>query len=254
MDYLKYDLCSYSQTMPAQRTEADHQKPYRLMGQALAQQPRGITYSLCQYGEGKVWTWGHSVGGQAWRMTGDIEDTWKSVLETGFAIAPHTAFVAPGRWNDPDMLVLGQVGWGEPRPTRLTPDEQYSHITLWSLQAAPLLLGNHLPSLDEFTLSLLTNTEVIAINQDALGRSAQRVLDHDGWQVWVKELEGGARAVGIFNMADSFRRTALDPALFGRAGLAYRARDAWRQHDLGQHRGALQVAVPAHGVVLLRVR
>jgi hypothetical protein len=251
VDFLKYDLCSYSERMSAQPTVAEHQAPYRLMGQALQSQRRDIVFSLCQYGKREVWTWGATVGGHAWRTTDDIEDTWASVRAIGFAQAPHAAFAGPGRWNDPDMLVVGTVSWGEaPRASRLTPDEQYSHISLWSLLAAPLLLGNDLQNLDTFTLGLLTNHEVNAINQDPLGRSAQRVLDRDDWQVWVKELAGGAKAVGFFNLGPGYRKLELQAAALGIPG-RFRMRDAWRQRDLGASAGPIAVQAPAHGVVLL---
>ena len=264
VDHLRYDLCSYVDQLPARPTLEDHQKPYRQMGLLLRQQPRGVVYNLCQYGEHKVWTWGAQVGGHSWRMTGDIQDSWADLLATGFAMAPYASFVGPGRFNDPDMLMVGVIGGGgsggsgggggESRPTRLTPDEQYTHISLWSLLAAPLVLGNHLPALDEFTRGLLTNSEVIAINQDARALSAVRVLERNGWQVWVKELEGGARAVGVFNMGPRFARFEVDPALFGRSGQRYQPRDAWRQRDLPARNGGLAVAVPAHGVALFTVR
>ncbi len=256
VDFLKYDLCSYEDMISQPATREAHIQPYKLMGDALRAQRRGITYSLCQYGKQEVWTWGGDVGGHAWRMTGDIFDTWESVLETGFASAPYARFVRPGRWNDPDMLVVGYVGWGDPRPSRLTPDEQYSHISLWSLLAAPLLLGNDLSRLDAFTLNLLTNSEVLAINQDALGRAAERVLDANDWQIWVKPLEDGSKVIGVFNMGGSFRSIDLDPAQYakGKAGLPYNARDAWRQSALKQKSGKTRLSIPAHGVVLLTVR
>lgn len=256
VDFLKYDLCSYHDMIANTPTRAAHMLPYQKMGEALKAQPRSIVYSLCQYGEQQVWQWGADVGGQAWRMTGDILDTWQSVLETGFSAAPYTQYVAPSRWNDPDMLVVGHVGWGDPKPSRLTPDEQYSHISLWSLLAAPLLLGNDLTKLDAFTMNLLTNAEVLAINQDTLGRAASRVQDGDDWQIWVKPLADGGKAVGIFNMGDKFRRMRIDPALYakGQSGLPYQARDAWRQHTLAATGGAIDVELPAHGVMLLTVR
>jgi hypothetical protein len=256
VDFLKYDLCSYSDMIAKTPTREAHMLPYQKMGEALRLQPRSIVYSLCQYGEQQVWQWGADVGGQAWRMSGDILDTWESVLDTGFKSAPFTSYVAPGKWNDPDMLVVGHVGWGDPRPSRLTPDEQYSHISLWSLLAAPLLLGNDLTQLDTFTLNLLTNAEVLSINQDALGRAATRVRDQDGWQIWVKPLEDGSKAVGIFNMGDKFRRLRIDPTLYlGKgAGQPYQARDAWRQQVLTQRAGEINVELPSHGVLLLTVR
>ncbi len=254
VDFLKYDLCSYAQTLSKPPTLDEQQQPYRLMNQALRLEPRSIIFSLCQYGEEKVWNWGPSVGGQLWRMTGDIDDSWSSVLQNGFAMAPYTGVVAPGRWNDPDMLMVGTLGLGgAPHPSRLTPDEQYSQVSLWSLMAAPLLISNDMRSLDEFTLGLLTNHDVIAINQDALGKGAQRVLDRDGWQVWVKELEGGSMAVGIFNLGESLRSTQIESSLFARPG-QFEAFDAWRQKKLGLKSKNIDVTLPAHGVALLLVK
>ncbi|HXI21791.1 MAG TPA: glycoside hydrolase family 27 protein, partial [Gemmatimonadales bacterium] len=158
IDYLKYDLCSYEQLMSKTPTLEEHQRPYRLMHAALRDQTRDIVFSLCQYGRMNVWTWGADVGGNSWRTTGDIEDTWESVTGIAARQVEAAPFAGPGHWNDPDMLVVGVVGWGgAPHPSRLTPDEQYSHISLWSLLAAPLLLGNDLTRLDPFTLNLLTN-------------------------------------------------------------------------------------------------
>ncbi len=254
VDHLKYDFCSYADRLPARATLEDHQKPYRLMGTLLRQQPRSIAYNLCQYGAQRVWDWGAEAGSHSWRMTGDIQDSWQDLLNTGFAMAPFAAAVGPGRYNDPDVLMVGTIGAGQLRPTRLTADEQYSQVSLWALLAAPLLLGNHVPAMDEFTRSLLTNSEVLAINQDALARSAVRVLDRNGWQVWVKELEGGAKAVGVFNMGERYGRFELEPALFGLAGQQYQPRDVWRQRDLPVRTGSVALAVPSHGVALFTVR
>ncbi len=254
VDYLKYDLCSYAASMSPEKTLAEHQAPYRLMGEALGAQGRDIVYSLCQYGERNVWAWGASVRGNTWRTTDDIVDTWESVRKIGFAQSAHAPFAAPGHWNDPDMLVVGRLGWGDPlRSTRLTPDEQYSHISLWSLLAAPLLLGNDVASLNEFTLSLLTNDEVIAINQDPLGRAARRVLEQDEWQVWVKDLRDGAKAVGVFNLGSGFREMKLEGASLGIAP-HFKVRDAWRQRDMGRFARVPPVRLPAHGAMLLVVR
>lgn len=257
VDHLKYDLCSYPDKLPPRATIEDQQRPFRQMGHLLRQQPRGMAYGLCQYGQHRVWAWGAEAGGHSWRMTGDIQDTWPDLLATGFAMAPYAGFVGPGRYNDPDALMVGQIigrETGDLRPTRLTADEQYTQVSLWSLLAAPLTLGNHLPALDEFTRNLLSNSEVIAINQDALAKSAVRVMDRNGWQVWVKELEGGGRAVGVFNMGARWGRFELDPALVGNGAQGLQARDAWRQRDLPAVRGNWVVAVPSHGVALLTLR
>ncbi len=149
--------------------------------------------------------------------------------------------------------MVGRVGWGGAlHPSRLTPDEQYSHISMWSLLAAPLLLGNDLSQLDAFTLNLLSNDEVIAVDQDPLGHAARRVLNRDGWQVWVRELAGGRHAVGVFNFGDGFRSLRLDSATLGLQDGAS-LRDLWRQQAAGKLHAGLEVHVPAHGVLLLGV-
>ncbi len=253
IDYLKYDQCSYENLLPKQPTVADYQAPYRLMGQALQAQPRDIVYSLCQYGLADVWTWGNEVRGDSWRTTGDIEDSWSSVKEIMDAQAKSAPYASPGGWNDPDMLVVGEVGWGgELHASRLTPDEQYAHISLWSLLAAPLLLGNELTHLDTFTRNLLVNDEVIAIDQDPLGRAARKAYAQDGWEIWVRELSDGRRAVGVFNAGEHFRRLRLAgrvPEL--QPGMPLR--DVWRQRALAPLNTTFEAGVPAHGVLLLTV-
>jgi hypothetical protein len=253
VDYLKYDLCSYELTMPKEPTVADHQKPYLVMRDALAAQSRDIVFSLCQYGEKDVWKWGADVGGNLWRTTGDIEDTWSVVREIIDSQSKSSSFARPGHWNDPDMLVVGEVGWGgELHPSRVTPDEQYTHISLWSLLAAPLLLGNELTHLDPFTKNLLTNDEVIAIDQDPKGSAALRVYHQDDWDVWVRDLHDGRKAIGIFNFGASFRRLPI-AGLIPELSVGTKIRDVWRQQDLGVIDGSLNAALPSHGVWLLTV-
>jgi alpha-galactosidase len=253
IDYLKYDMCSYELLLPKEPTLADYQAPYRLMGAALEAQPRDITYSLCQYGVAEVWKWGGEVRGNSWRTTGDIEDSWRVVREIMGSQHIPAPFANPGHWNDPDMLVVGEVGWGGAlHPSRITPDEQYSHISLWSLLAAPLLLGNELTHLDAFTRNLLVNDEVIAIDQDPLGHAARRAWVGDEWEIWVRELADGRQAVGVFNFGDRFRRLKLAghvPELAPGVAL----RDVWRQQDLAPLTAGYAAAVPAHGVLLLAV-
>ena len=253
IDYLKYDQCSYELLLPKAPALADYQAPYRLMGAALQAQPRDIVYSLCQYGLADVWKWGNEVRGDLWRTTGDIEDSWSSVKEIIDSQHLSAAFAQPGGWNDPDMLVVGEVGWGGAlHPSRLTPDEQYSHVSLWSLLAAPLLLGNELTHLDAFTRNLLVNDEVIAIDQDPLGHAAHRAWSKDGWEIWVRELDDGRQAVGVFNFNDEYRSLSLAglvPALA--AGVAMR--DVWRQRNLGPLTSMTTSSLPAHGVLLLTV-
>jgi alpha-galactosidase len=267
IDYLKYDWCSYSR-IAKDKSLPELKKPYAIMRAALDSVRRDIVYSLCQYGWGDVWEWGAEVGGNCWRTTGDITDSWASMAGIGFGQSGHEDFARPGKWNDPDMLVVGQVGWGPSlHPTRLTPDEQYTHISLWSLLAAPLLIGCDMNRMDDFTLSLLTNDEVIAVNQDPLGRQAKRIHNQNGDQVWVKELEDGSKAVGFFYVggekkrpADYFakpdprgRRISFRASMIGVNG-KFSVRDLWRQKDLGRGEKILSATVPYHGVVLLRIK
>ena len=267
IDYLKYDWCSYG-SIAKDHSLPVLKKPYQVMRDALDKIDRDIVYSLCQYGMGDVWTWGAQVGGNCWRTTGDINDTWSSMAGIGFGQAGHEAFAGPGHWNDPDMLVVGLVGWGpELHPSKLTPDEQYTHISLWSLLAAPLLIGADMGHLDPFTLNLLTNDEVIEIDQDPMGKQARRISNEDGKQIWVKEMEDGSKAVGLFSADDAGRAPAdyfqwtTSPARtkvivkgsdLGISG-AFGVRDVWRQKDLGLFQGQFEAEVPYHGVVLVRV-
>ncbi len=254
VDYLKYDWCSYGRIHGGKDTSlASYVKPYRIMQHALRQQPRDIVYSLCQYGMKKVWEWGAEVDGNCWRTTGDIEDTWESLYRIAFNQLEMAPYARPGRWNDPDMLIVGQVGWGEQlHTTRLKPDEQYAHISLWSLLAAPLLIGCDISRMDDFTLNLLTNDEVLAINQDPAGIQATRVLSESGYQVWMKPLADGSYAVGIFNVTEEDLTIDLSFSAIGLEG-SWKVMDAWRQKDQGIH-STFSSRVPSHGVTLLLLR
>ncbi len=252
-DYLKYDWCSYGE-IARQPSLEDYQKPYHVMRAALDRADRDIVFSLCQYGMGEVWKWGAEVGGNSWRTTGDIVDSWSSMSGIGFSQAGHEWHAGPGHWNDPDMLVVGYVGWGPNlHPTRLTADEQYTHITLWSLLASPLLIGCDLTRLDAFTLNLLTNDEVLAVNQDPLGVQASRVKQHGGVEVWVKKMEDGSLAVGLFNPNREKSVVSVDWNSLGISG-GQTVRDLWRQKDLGVYRDRFSREVPAHGACLVLLR
>lgn len=252
IDYLKYDWCSYSGI--AQGNSLDEvQKPYQVMRQALDNVPRDIVFSFCQYGMGSVWLWGADLGGNCWRTTGDINDSWNSLQNIGFSQDGHEKYAGPGHWNDPDMLVVGKLGWGPSiHPTHLTPNEQLTHITLWSLLSAPLLLGCDLSQLDPWTTSLLTNDEVLDVNQDPLGRPAGR-RSHDGmFEVWARPLSDGTTAVGLFNRGPV---QATVTAKWSDLGLNGRqpVRDLWQQKDLGAADGSFAAEVPAHGAVLVKI-
>jgi hypothetical protein len=222
------------------------------MNDALKTVNRDIVYSLCQYGMGNVWEWGVNVGGHLWRTTGDIIDTWESMSSIGFNQVKNAPYAKPGNWNDPDMLVVGSVGWGPSlHPTRLTPDEQYTHISLWCMLSAPLLIGCDLTRLDEFTLNLLTNDEVLALDQDPLGSQAVPKIINGNIQVWIKELEDGSRAIGIFNLGQKKEQYSLNLQEIGLKSET-KLRDLWRQKDLGKFNGKFDAVVEAHGVVLVK--
>jgi|GEM_PF-353858 len=241
VDYLKYDWCSYVQT---DTSLAAYIYPFKVMQDALAVQSRDIVYNLCQYGMKRVWEWGPAVGAQSWRTTEDIDDTWESLYNIGFTQGPLATFAGPGKWNDPDMMIVGQVGWGESlHPSRLTPDEQYTHVSLWSLLSAPLLIGCDISKLDSFTLNLLTNDEVIAIDQDTLGKQAVRVKDN----IWVKELADGSQAIGIFNLDTVYRDLSID------LKETVLVRNVWRQEDEGVFKDTYHARIPPHGVRLIKV-
>ena len=246
IDYLKYDWCSYGNIAP-DPTPEQMKNPYKEMKHALRKANRDIHYSLCQYGMGDVWTWGAEVDGNSWRTTGDIEDTWESLSSIGFSQGKCSSSSAPGRWNDPDMLVVGWVGWGPAlHYTRLTPSEQYTHITLWSLLASPLLIGCDMNQLDAFTLNLLTNDEVLAVNQDPLGKQAVQIRATDEYEVWARDLEDGSKAVGLFNKTEKPLNVPVemkDMKLDGKWAM----RDLWVQRDLGKVRGHFEMSARPHG-------
>ncbi len=252
VDFLKYDWCSYDR-IAADRERPELQKPYLVMREALARTNRDIVYSLCQYGMGRVWEWGREVGAQLWRTTGDITDTWNSMANIGFRQHPHFPHAGPGAWNDPDMLVLGQVGWG-PRlhPTHLTPHEQMTHMSLWCLLAAPLLIGCDLTRLDEWTLTLLTNDDVIALDQDPLGKQARRVKRDFMREVWAKPCADGGLAVGLFNRGPGLDTVEVTWEELGLSG-KLKARDLWRHEELGTMSGKLSAEVASHGVTLVKL-
>jgi len=283
-DYLKYD---WNPASTKDRATPFNDMDYlREMSDALRYSGRDIVYSysnsapFSHVDEMAVYT-------NAWRNTGDIRDTWHSMSTKGFDKDKWAPFAGPGHWNDPDMLVLGLVGWeGNLKNTQLTPDEQYVHISLWSLVASPMLIGCDMTKLDPFTISLLTNDEVLAVNQDPLGEQAisiSRVENPDdagdevqmlpprregeaareqrtpkGLEVIAKRMEDGSKAVGLFNRSQKAAKVTLkwddlkkiDPKF---AGGKWRVRDLWRQKDLGVFEGELGADVNPHGVVLVQM-
>ncbi len=262
VDYLKYDWCGYSSVLAPGETNQQLpvlKRPYQVARAALNQVPRDIIYSICQYGWGNVWEWGAEAGveGNSWRTTGDITDTWESMAGIGFRQVGNSKYASPGHWNDPDMLVIGKVGWGPRlRDSRLTANEQYVHITLWSLLASPLLLGNDLTQMDDFELNLVTNDEVLAVHQDPLGKPADRVVQRSGLdgelEVWTRPLSDGSLAVGLFNRDEMDMKVAVKWLELGITGKRT-VRDLWRQKNIGTFDNEFSVQVPRHGTVFVRV-
>ena len=239
-DYLKYDW-----------TPNDIPSTAR-MSDALKVQDRDMIYSLSNE---VTLALGDEYAhlSNSWRTTDDINDTWGSMSGIGFNQDKWKKYAGPGHWNDADMLVIGKVGWsGTLRPTKLTPNEQYTHISLWSLLASPLLLGCDLTNLDDFTLSLITNAEVIAVNQDPLGDQASLVERIGDKECWVKYMEDGSKVVGLFNLSFFDTEITISWEKLG-IGKYWRIRDLWRQKDLGRSKESFTAKVPRHGVVLVRL-
>lgn len=268
VDYLKHDYCSHTQ-VEKDSSEGSIRAPYDLMRQALDSAGRDIVYCV-GYGAPRVWAWAPEAGGNHWRTTCDITDHWNVVQAIGNCQDVCAPSTAPGHFNDPDMMVVGQVGggWGAPKhPTLLTPDEQYAHVSLWSLLSAPLLLGCDLQLLDEFTTSLLTNREVIAVNQDPLCAPAVKKTVENG-QIWYKPLADGSIALGCFNMDPYFvlwdqndaqamqlRDYEFEISL-PELGFDYPViiRDIWRNADImTDATGTIKLTVPYHGVKFIKI-
>jgi alpha-galactosidase len=253
IDFLKYDW-----RIDVNSTER--------MSRALRQSGRDIVFSLSNSAPfANVTDWMRLSN--LYRTGPDIRDSWTSLYQLAFTLDKWAPYNGPGHWNDPDMMIVGNVSTGpELHPTRLTPDEQYSHVSLFSLLSAPLLIGCPIEQLDAFTLNLLTNDEVIEINQDPLGKSARLVREEDGVQIWLKPLEDGSFAVGLFNVAaygktpESYFRWGDETAKIftfdlAKAGLkgSYRLRDVWRQKDLGALKDSFRAEIRHHGVALFRL-
>lgn len=245
-DLVKYDWCSYGQIVKSTSLD-DYKRPYRLMGQLLKRQKRDIVFNLCQYGMGKVSEWGREVGGHSWRIAGDIGAN-PAHYNVGFRQNGLEKWAGPGHWNDPDYINIGNLGL----PTLLTPNEQYTYVSLWSLLAAPMIFSGDMTKLDDFTLSLLTNDEVIEVNQDPLGRQASRVAQRDDTEVWAKDMEDGSKAVGLFNRGEIPVKVTVRWSDIGVTG-KQRVRDLWRQKDVGVFYGSFGRTIGRHGAMMIRL-
>jgi alpha-galactosidase len=249
IDYLKYDLCGLREQIKAAGSPEEAHKimvdAYVKMRDALHSTGRPIVYSLCQYGNDAVWEWGTSVGGNLWRTTGDINDHYTRMETIGFSQAGLARFAAPGHWNDPDMLEVGNGG--------MNTDEYRTHMSLWAILAAPLLAGNDLTSMTPETIALLTNKDVIAVDQDRAGRQGDRVSAVGPVEIWVRLLADGSKAVGIFNRHPSPMNATVDFKKQLGFNHAVKARDLWQQKDLENLGSTFTAKIPGHGVILLRV-
>jgi alpha-galactosidase len=244
IDYLKYDWCSASQVY-TNNDQATMAGAYAKMGLALLSSGRPIVFSLCQYGNLDVGEWGERVGGNLWRTTGDIQDNWNSMSHIGFDLQPgREKYAWAGHWNDPDMLEIGNGG--------MTDAEYQTHMSLWCILSAPLLAGNDIRSMSPSIASILMNKEVIAVDQDRLGRQGVRVAKDGDLEVWAKPLAEGAYAVGLFNRSAEAGKITAKWSDIGIQG-SHAVRDLWKHQDLGSVADAFTAEVPSHGVVMIKV-
>ena len=250
VDYLKYDLCSYGKIIHEKagnnlaKWQAMQEAAYLKMHKALVATGRPIVLSMCQYGTNSVWKWGASVGGNLWRTTGDINDHYARMAAIGFNQAGLAKYAGPGHWNDPDMLEIGNGG--------MSPEEERTHMSLWALLAAPLIAGNDLSKRTPATVKILTNREVIAVDQDRLGKEGNRIWQQGPLQVWAKPLEGGAKAVGLFNTSRAPHEMTFKLSMIGFPADAH-MRDLWKHEDVKAVNGKYTVEIPGHGVVMLKI-
>jgi alpha-galactosidase len=246
VDYLKYDWCNHS-------TQNSHAS-YAIMRDALAKSGRPIVFSLCEWGSTQPWLWAKDVG-NLWRTTGDIADIWESSrkddligvvqildLEDGLE-----SYAGPGHWNDPDMLEVGNGGMNN--------TEYRAHFSMWCMLAAPLMAGNDLQNMSSEIRDILTNKEVIAIDQDPLGRQARRVKKSQGLEVWEKPLADGSRAVALLNRTGGEAKITVSwPDIGYPEHLTTKVRDLWAKEDIGEKTGSYSASVPSHGVVMITVK
>ena len=246
VDYLKYDWCSTgTQNAPAS---------YSIMRDALLKAGRPIVFSICEWGTSKPWLWAKDVG-NLWRTTGDIQDCWDCKRDWGGMGVVHIldlqdgleSYAGPGHWNDPDMLEVGNEG--------MTITEYRAHFSLWCILAAPLMAGNDLRNMPNEVKEILTNREVIAVDQDSLGMQGRRVKRHGDREVWAKQLADGGRAVVLFNRGPKSQEISVSWTEIGYPQhVAAQVRDLWAHKDLGKLTGKFSAEVPSHGVVMVTVK
>jgi alpha-galactosidase len=235
IDYVKVDWCHAE--------GLDPEVQYAKFRDALAQAGRPIVFSICNWGVNAPWKWGAKTG-NLWRTTGDIADNYDRMSVIGFSQNGLEKYASPGHWNDPDMLEVGNGG--------MSADEYRTHMGLWALLAAPLLAGNDLRSMTSDTKDMLTNREIIAIDQDPKGAQGHRVWQEGPLEIWARPLAGKNEAVGLFNRGESNLNITLELAAVGNQHTA-RIRDLWEHKDLGTITNSYTAEVPKHGVVMLKL-
>ena len=235
IDYVKIDWCNSE--------GLDPEVQYAKLRDALAHSGRPIVFSICNWGVKTPWRWGPAIG-NLWRTTGDISDSYESMSLIGFGQNGLEKYAGPGHWNDPDMLEIGNG--------HMKPDEYRTHMSLWALLAAPLLAGNDLRNMSAETKELLTNSEVIAVDQDPKGIQGHRVWQEGPLEIWTKPLADGSQAVGLFNRSESPTKMTLDLNAVGGPSSA-KLRNLLDHKDLGSVQNSYSAEVPKHGVVLLKV-
>jgi alpha-galactosidase len=246
VDYLKEDWCN---TVPGQNSEAS----YTVMRDALKASGRPILFSICEWGSTKPWLWAGSIGNM-WRATGDIQDCWdckkswggNGVVQILDLMNGLESYAGPGHWNDPDMLEVGNSG--------LTTTESRAHFSMWALFSAPLLAGNDIEHMSADTKEILLNKEVIAIDQDTLGRQGRRVKKDGDLEIWSKQLADGGRAVALLNRGNAAAQISVKWTDIGYPDtVSASVRDLWAKKDMGQKTGGYSAEVPSHGVVMIKV-
>jgi len=241
VDFLKYDWCSAADVYKPSEMET----AYKKMGDALRQSGRPILYSLCEYGLQRVWLWGPSVGANMWRTTGDLDYKYDRFSLVGFEQNGLERFAGPGHWNDPDMLLVG-LG-------KITDDESRTQVSLWSLLAAPLIASADLRKVSAASLAILSNPEVIAVDQDPAGIQGRRISEEGPLDIWMKPLADGSKAVGLFNRGEDAEPITVYFKDVG-VGESAAVRDLWAAKDLGTFKDSFTATVPRNGVVMLRMK
>lgn len=240
VDYLKYDWCRADVTDGLERPAA-----FSKMRDALAKTGRPIVYGISEYGDTAPWTWAAPIA-NLWRTTSDIQPNWNSVSSIIQSQAKLASYSGPGAWNDPDML---QVGNGT-----MSAAENRTHFGMWAMLAAPLFLGTDVKALNEQTLAVISNPEIIAIDQDARGSQAALVSDRSGVQVWARQLAGGDIAVALMNTTGREQTIATTLEQIGGTAGSYIVRDAWGRRDLRNTTKSISAQVASHDTAILRLR